>query len=47
MIPAPVGQNGAERFDVLRQYQVLDSPASADFDDFTRLASEICCSPIA
>ncbi|MBC3860890.1 PAS domain S-box protein [Undibacterium jejuense] len=47
MISAPIGQNEAERLEALREYQVLDTPDSADFDDFTRLASEICGTPIA
>ena len=47
MISAPIAQNERERLDALKRYQVMDTPSSGEFDDFTRLASEICGTPIA
>lgn len=47
MTPAPILTNEPSRVDALYRYNILDTPASADFDDFTRLASELCGTPIA
>jgi GAF domain-containing protein len=47
MQPAPILPNESERLAALRRYGILDIPAEADFDDFTRLVSQICGTPIA
>lgn len=47
MQPAPIKADEAARLAALRQYAILDTPAEAEFDDFTRLASGICQTPIA
>ena len=47
MIPAPLPSNEPERLAALRRYEVLDTPAETEFDDFTRLAALICGTPIA
>lgn len=36
-----------ERQQALAAYEILDTPAEAAFDDFTRLATQICETPIA
>jgi PAS domain S-box-containing protein len=41
----PVGE--AARIAALQRYQILDTPAEADFDDLARLAAAICGTPIA
>ncbi len=43
--PTPTHEN--ERLAALRQYEILDTPPEAEFDDLTRLASFICGTPIA
>ena len=40
-------QNEMARLEALRQYQVLDTVCEAAFDDLTRLAAQICGTPIA
>ncbi len=37
----------AARLAALRQYEILDTPAEASFDAFTRLAAQICGTPMA
>ncbi|MDO8719163.1 MAG: PAS domain S-box protein [Polaromonas sp.] len=47
MTPAPTPSNDDERLADLYQYEILDSEAEAEFDDFTRLAAQICGSSMA
>lgn len=47
MIQAPINADEDERLAALRQYDVLDTAAEAEFDDFTRLAAQLCGTPIA
>ncbi|MBK6999862.1 MAG: PAS domain S-box protein [Rhodoferax sp.] len=47
MQTAPIEANEAKRLNALRHYDILDTPAEAAFDDFTKLASQICGTPIA
>ncbi len=37
----------AARLEALRQYRILDTPPEAAFDDITRLARQLCQTPIA
>lgn len=43
----PVPDNEDARLQALNEYQILDTAAKAEFDDFTMLAAHICGTPIA
>lgn len=47
MQPDRVLDHESRRMEALRRYEVLDTPAEAEFDDFTRLAAHICGTPVA
>lgn len=47
MKPAPIAADETIRLAALRRYGILDTPAEAEFDDFTKLAAQICATPIA
>lgn len=47
MKPPQIPKNELERLDALLSYKVLDSNPERDFDDITRLASEICNAPVS
>jgi signal transduction histidine kinase len=42
-----IPENENERLAALKEYDILDSMPERDFDDITRLASEICQTPIS
>ena len=44
---APLPPDEAQRLASLRQYDILDTPPEAAFDDLTLLAAHICQTPIA
>lgn len=47
MIPAQFPENEAKRQRILEEYKILDTENERDFDEITKLASEICESPIS
>src|ERR1700749_1219679 len=47
MTIAAAPANEQERLKALNEYYILDTLPEADFDDITRLASEICHTPIS
>jgi len=47
MTVAPQPPNEEERLSALADYQVLDTPPEAQYDDLTHLAARICGAPIA
>ncbi|MGV3696329.1 sensor histidine kinase [Flavobacterium sp.] len=47
MIEAKLPLNEARRLRILEEYQILDTESEADFDEITKLASEICESEIS
>lgn len=44
---APLPKNEAARLETLRSYEILDTEIDEDFDELTRLAADICGTPIA
>jgi GAF domain-containing protein len=46
-VVAPLPNNEAQRLDVLRSYEILDSKREEGFDDLTRIAAQICATPMA
>ncbi len=44
---APIPKNETKRLEALRNYHILDSAPEREFDDFVKLASHICCVPMA
>ena len=47
MLLPQMPENEVERQEYLRDLDILDTPSEAEFDDITRLAAEICGTPIA
>ncbi|MDH5741156.1 MAG: GAF domain-containing protein, partial [Nitrospira sp.] len=47
MQSAPLPENEAARLAALQQYEILDTPADEGFDNLTKLAAQICGTPIA
>lgn len=47
MMGSILSNNEAARLEALQEYQILDTPAEAGFDDLTHLAAQICGTPIA
>ncbi|MBI3054009.1 MAG: PAS domain S-box protein [Betaproteobacteria bacterium] len=47
MKPPDIPSNEPERLAALRGYNILDTPAEAEFDDFTQLAAQVIGVPIA
>jgi len=46
-VVAPLPQNEAQRLDILRSYEILDTRREEGFDDLTRIAAQICNVPMA
>ncbi len=44
---APIPENEAERLMALRQYAILDTEPEEAFDELTRLAAQVCQTPIS
>lgn len=45
-IGAPLPENESQRLEALRLYEIADSDSQRLFQDFTRLAADICAAPI-
>lgn len=46
-MPTPQLENESKRLEILRSYDLLDTPPEQSFDDFALIASQICGTPIA
>lgn len=44
---APIPENEELRLETLRKYQILDSASEKAFDDITKLAAQLCDTPIS
>ncbi len=47
MIPPPIPENEEERLSALQSYNIMDSLPESDYDNLTKIASEICQTPVA
>jgi len=47
MLALPRPENESQRLEALKQYEILDTAPEEVFDDLTRLAAQICQTPIA
>ena len=47
VVAAPLPRDEEQRLDVLRSYDLLDTPSEQEFDDLVRLAAETCDAPVA
>jgi PAS domain S-box-containing protein len=47
MPAAPLPDNEEARLTALRRYEILDTASEAEYDDLTRIAAQICRTPIA
>ncbi len=47
MILPPIPENEEERLSALRAYNIMDSLPESDYDNLTKIASEICQVPVA
>jgi GAF domain-containing protein len=46
-VRAPMPPDEEKRLEILRQYKILDTEAKKVFDDITKLAGEVCATPIS
>jgi GAF domain-containing protein len=47
MLKPPIPPDEEERMSVLRQYQILDTPPEAVYDDIAHVAAGVCDTPLA
>ena len=46
-MPASILSSESHRLEILRTFEILDTPAELEYDELTRLAAQICGTPIA